>query len=43
VTVLLPVVGANFVPSAEGHDLEDLTFAGLTKSVKAVIQFAMAQ
>jgi len=40
VTVLLPVVGANFVPSADGHDLEDLTFAGSTKSVKAVIQFA---
>ena len=28
------------VPAADGHDLEDLTFAGSTYSVKAVIQFA---
>jgi len=27
------------VPAVDGHDLEDLTFAGSTYSVKAVIQF----
>ena len=37
---MLPVTDANFVPSADGHDLEDLTFAGSTNLVKAVIQFA---
>jgi hypothetical protein len=40
VTLHKPFLVDFFVPSADGHDLEDLTFAGSTKSVKAVIRFA---
>lgn len=35
-----PFLSVALVPVAGGHGLEDLTFAGLTKSVKVVIQFA---